>query len=143
MQKERWLKVWGVFFNTGTRVWRRGRSSITEKIKHKRRGANTQEERGKKDAGLRLKQLLSLALCVVHMRSRKKKKSSSHPQMANQSNANVKRTHMTARAPVKKSTAHREHDGFTDGYMCRGMMESPSQMSLYHLVFRDKTICVC
>lgn len=42
--------------------------------KDKRRGANTQEERGKKDAGLRLKQLLSLALCVVHMRSRKKKK---------------------------------------------------------------------
>lgn len=62
---------------------------------------------GKKDVGLHFKQLLSLALCVVHMRSEreKRKKSSSHPQMATLSNANVKRTHMTARAPVKKSTA--------------------------------------
>lgn len=30
-----------------------------------------------------------------------------------------------------------EHDGFTDGCMCGEMMESPSQMSLYHLIFRD------
>ena len=36
-----------------------------------------------------------------------------------------------------------EHDGFTDGCMCREMMKKPSQMSLYHFVFMDKTICVC
>lgn len=36
-----------------------------------------------------------------------------------------------------KRSQHREHDGFTDGYMCREMMESPSQMLLYHLIFRD------
>lgn len=36
---------------------------------------------------------------------KKERKSSLHSQMATQSKANVKRTHMTDRAPVKKSTA--------------------------------------
>lgn len=35
-----------------------------------------------------------------------------------------------------------EHGGFADGYMSREMMESPSQMSQYHLISGDKTICV-
>lgn len=42
-----------------------------------------------------------------------------------------------------QSTCERERGRFTDGYVSREMMESPSQMSLYHLIFRDKTICVC
>lgn len=42
-----------------------------------------------------------------------------------------------------KRAQHGEHDGFTDGYMCREMMEKPSQMSLYRFIFTDKTICVC
>lgn len=95
---------------------------ITLKIKCKRRGAkknNTDKQtEGKRkekenvDVGLHSKLLLPEALCcatfIWSCTSEKKKKiSSSHSQMASQSKANVKRTHMTAGAPVKKSTARR------------------------------------
>lgn len=66
----------------------------------------TEREKKRKTVGLHCKQRLPWALHKVHMRCRpKKKKSSSHSQMATQSKANVKKTHMTARAPLKKSTA--------------------------------------
>lgn len=35
-----------------------------------------------------------------------------------------------------KGPQSREHGGFTDGYMCREMMVSPSQTCLYHLIFK-------
>lgn len=73
---------------------------------------------------------------------KKRKKISSHPQMAARSNANVKRCRATAGAPVKERRTVAEHGGFADGYMSREMMESPSQMSQYHLISGDKTICV-
>lgn len=73
---------------------------------------------------------------------KKKEKISSHPQMAARSSANVKRRRATAGAPAKEERTVAEHGGFADGYMSREMMESPSQMSQYHLISWDKTICV-
>lgn len=55
-----------------------------------------------KDVELHCKQLFTLGI-----EKQLKKKSSSLSQMATQSQANVKRTHMTARAPVRKSTARK------------------------------------
>lgn len=99
--------------------------------------------------GLHFKQLLSSGLHLVvrdgggkKKRVQKIKKISSHPQMAARSNANVKRRRVAAGAPAKEKRTVAEHAGFADGYMSREMMESPSQMSQYHLISRDKTICV-
>lgn len=100
--------------------------------------------------GLHFKQLLSSGLRLVVRDGREKKKGvkkkkekiSSHPQMAARSNANVKRRRATAGAPAKEERTVAEHGGFADGYMSREMMESPSQMSQYHLISWDKTICV-
>lgn len=99
--------------------------------------------------GLHFKQLLSSGLRLGVCDARRKKKGvkkkdniSSHPQMAAQSNTNVKRRRAAARTPAKGRLSVAEHSGFADGYMSREMMESPSQMSQYHLISGDKTICV-
>lgn len=59
---------------------------------------------GKKGCGAAFETTLILGAMCGSYEEQEKKKSSSHPQMATQSNANVKRTHMTA-----KSTCEKEH----------------------------------
>lgn len=112
---------------------------IAWKIEDKLRDIKFQAEGGKRDVGVYCKQLLPSALhVVVHMRSKARKKKKPHhihrwlhnPRQMSEGLA-WQLEHLW------KRTQRSEHDGFTDGCMCGEMMESPSQMSLYHLIFRD------
>lgn len=130
---------------------------ITLKIKCKRRGAkknNTDKQtEGKRkekenvDVGLHSKLLLPEALCcatfIWSCTSKKKKKKAHHIHRWLPNPRQMSKGLTWQPEHLWKRAQHGEHDGFTDGYMCREMTGKPSQMSLYRFIFTDKTICVC
>ena len=72
-----------------------------------------------------------------------KKKSSSHSQMASQSKANVKRTHMTAGAPVKKSTARRTWWIYRWLYVQGDDEKAITNVSVSFCFHGQNNLCVC
>ena len=130
---------------------------IILKIKCKQRGAKKTDREGKRkekenvDVGLHSKQLLPEALCCASLiweavrggKKKKKKKSSSHSQMASQSKANVKRTHMTAGAPVKKSTARRTWWIYRWLYVQGDDEKAITNVSVSFCFHGQNNLCVC
>lgn len=127
---------------------------ITLKIKCKQRGAKKKhrqtDREGKRkenvDVGLHSKLLLPEALCcatfIWSCTSKKKKKKAHHIHRWLPNPRQMSKGLTWQPEHLWKRAQHGEHDGFTDGYMCREMTGKPSQMSLYRFIFTDKTICV-
>lgn len=100
--------------------------------------AEMERRRREKNGQLHCKQALPVSSArdthesQAHKENKKVGGKTSHSQMDTQSMANVRRTHMAARSPVKR-TQQQEHNGLTEGFVCR----ESQQMSLRHVISRD------
>lgn len=89
--------------------------------------------------GLHFKQLLCLVPCVVHTTGGGKKliTPTDGCPIQRKCQKDSHDSHSTC-----ERAQHGEHDGFTDGCMCREMMESPSQMPLSSYFQGQNHLCV-